>query len=65
MEDFTLRNNFGTAYHIAKANQIQFSFQVSNIAQGTERRAFTMELKKQLSNVRWKTVTVQQHKNLA
>ena len=65
MEDFTLRNNFGTVYHIAKANQIQFSFQISNVAQGTEKKSITMELKKQLSNLRWKTVTDQQHKNLA
>ena len=46
MEDFTLRNNFGTAYHIAKANQIQFSFQVSNVAQGTEKKSIYNGVKK-------------------
>ena len=30
MQYFALRNNFETAYHIAKANQIQFSFSNSN-----------------------------------
>ena len=29
MEDFALQNNFETIYHIAKANEIQFSYQVS------------------------------------
>ena len=29
MKDFALRNNFDTAYYIAKTNQIQLSFQVS------------------------------------
>ena len=46
MEDFTLRNNFRTAYHIAKANQIQFSFQVSNVAQGTEKKSIYNGVKK-------------------
>ena len=29
MEDFALKQNFETAYHVANANQIQFSFQLS------------------------------------